>query len=206
MRLILIIAFCLSCSPSVNLAKQARDVIELLKANVNKQTDEIKNRIEFHRADKERLITGIVEFSVIASDCCSSSAKFFDAGFALPNNKSIEIFRDQKYLDSAKSGYIAKISEENIDLKLSQLVLLNMGTQVSDGHAITAESVVDYGDHVKLHVLSSELGYGCVINLWLTHPFQLLKINSRKKLIVQERYERKPCAKKIESINQNEKR
>lgn len=103
MRLILIlIAICLSCSPSVKAAKEPRDVIERLKSNEIELTDEIKCLNEMHRADRKRLVCRIVElegsgsnveFSVITSNHDVSSENYFDTGAAVTNNKSIEIYR-----------------------------------------------------------------------------------------------------------------
>lgn len=103
------------------------------------------------------------------------------------SSKLLETYTDQASYDSAVNTYALQVDGDAIDFAIDQVVLVTMGSRTSGGHTIAAENVKDAGDHVELNVLLSSPGPSCITTQALTHPYQVLKINSLKEVRTIER-------------------
>lgn len=117
------------------------------------------------------------------------------AGFnyVLVSTKKIEVFRESEFFNSTSLLNAAGISNLGTDFDSKQLVFMAMGTQPSSGYAISAENVLDYGGYLRLNIVYSVPGIGCVEDDVLTQPNQLLEVDSRKDVIIHERYVARVC-------------
>ncbi len=120
-----------------------------------------------------------LSFSVIGS------GPYLSGGEGRP--KLVETYTDQASYDSALNTYALRVDGEVIDFAIDQVVLVTMGSRNSGGYTIAAESVKDAGEIVELNVLLSSPGADCVTTDALTHPYQVLKINSLKEVRTIER-------------------
>lgn len=121
-----------------------------------------------------------IDFSIIASGASGY--------FSQSSTKIFEIFRDQdsQNIANSLSGY--GIPERTIEFESKQTILLTTGRKSNGSHTIAVESVVDYGEYVRLNVLLSVRGSGCAVTAAISHPYQFIEINSRKELVIHESY------------------
>jgi len=117
-------------------------------------------------------VIGSVSFTVIGA------GSNFAGGTV--DTKIIEIYTDQVSYDNAVNRYSLPVDDEVIDFASNQVVLITMGSQNSGGYMIAAESVKDVGDNIELNMVLSSPGADCLTTLAITHPYQVLKINSLK--------------------------
>jgi len=101
--------------------------------------------------------------------------------------KKFETYTDQAAFDNALSKYSLQVDGEVVDFTVDQVVLVSMGAQSSGGYSISAESVVDAGDYIELNLILSSPGANCITSQALTHPYQMLKINTQKEVRANER-------------------
>jgi len=126
-----------------------------------------------------------VEFSIIESG--------FDGSVGVSDERRVQIFRDQNSLNNASSLANFGISTPSLTFENQQVVFLTMGLRSNGGFSITAESVEDFGDYIRLNVVLTAPGSGCVTTSILTHPNVLLEINSAKELVLSERFVVESC-------------
>ncbi|MFK7894043.1 MAG: protease complex subunit PrcB family protein [Granulosicoccus sp.] len=128
-----------------------------------------------------------VNFTVLAA------GSYFDHNASTA--KRIEIYRDPDALNNAIAQFNNSLSEVTTDFGSNQAVLFTLGNRPTGGYSIQAESVLDFGDHIRLTVLTTVYhGNECVTTQAETHPYQVLEISSRKELIIQEQFEVANCA------------
>jgi len=127
---------------------------------------------------------GNVSFTIIAT------GTNLDTGLidvvAVGDDKITEVFEDQASLDAAAAEYNIDISNSEIDFLSEQVVLISMGIQFSGGYSISTTDALDAGDTVRLQVSLFSPGDNCIVTSALTHPFQLLKVESLKAITVEE--------------------
>lgn len=128
---------------------------------------------------------GSVTFSVIASG--------FNLNSDTTDTKKTEIFRDQASLALTASEYNIDISSADIDFDTSQVLLISAGVQPTGGYSIAVTDAKDSGDTVKLSVLLESPGANCILTQVLTHPFQLIEIESLKEIAIEERNVTNEC-------------
>jgi len=98
------------------------------------------------------------------------------------DTKIFETYADQVTFDNAANLYSLSVEGEVIDFASNQVVLITMGTQNNGGYTIAAERVRDVGDYLELNILLSSPGADCINTLAITHPYQVLKVNSLKEV------------------------
>lgn len=103
------------------------------------------------------------------------------------DTKVLESYRNQADYDSAVNTYSLRVDGEVIDFTANQVVLISMGNRNSGGFTIAAESVRDAGDYIEMTVILSSPGTDCITTDAITHPYQLLKIDSLKEVRTNER-------------------
>jgi len=94
----------------------------------------------------------------------------------------METFADQASFDNVLNQYSLATDGELIDFSSYQVVLVSTGSNSNGGYSIATESVRDVGDYIELNILLSSPGASCAVTTAFTHPYQLLKINSKKAL------------------------
>lgn len=75
-----------------------------------------------------------------------------------------------------------KISES--DLQQSNFVILNMGQKPTGGYSIKVESVVETEKNIVVKVKETSPEPGAMLMQVITYPYCVVKINSKKEIIV----------------------
>ena len=109
------------------------------------------------------------------------------------DQKVIVIYRDSASLANTSGLIGADFREIETDFESKLVVLVTMGIQPSSGFDIKIESVLDLGRYLELNILLTVPGVGCVEDDVLTYPYQLFEIDSRKEVVIHERYEARIC-------------
>ncbi|EIA07984.1 protease complex subunit PrcB family protein [Flavobacterium frigoris] len=71
-----------------------------------------------------------------------------------------------------------------IDVQKSNFVILNMGEKNTGGYSITIESVVETDKNIIISVKEKEPEPDSIVSQSLTYPFCVVKINSKKEIII----------------------
>jgi hypothetical protein len=70
------------------------------------------------------------------------------------------------------------------DIQKSNFVILNMGEQVTAGYSIGVQSVVETDTNVIITVKENSPESGSILAQVITYPFCVVKINSKKEIII----------------------
>lgn len=101
-----------------------------------------------------------------------ASIRFFEI---LSEESEIEMLQnDEKLKDKIKSN----------DIQTSNFVVLNMGEKPSGGYKIGIESVVETEKNIIISVKETVPEKGAMVSQEMTTPYCVLKINSKKGIIV----------------------
>jgi len=132
-------------------------------------------------------------FSVIGSGSFLSTGTV-ENSTSFDGPKLQEVYSDQAAYEGALNRFALQLdSSDAIDFSTEQVVLLSMGTQNSGGYTIAVESVNDAGEFIELNVVLSSPGAGCLSIGALTHPYQVVTINSLKEVRIIERSVSEDC-------------
>jgi hypothetical protein len=71
-----------------------------------------------------------------------------------------------------------------IDVQKSNFVILNMGEKSTGGYKITVESVIETDKNIIITVKETEPEPGSMVTQGLTYPFCVVKLNSKKEIII----------------------
>jgi hypothetical protein len=71
-----------------------------------------------------------------------------------------------------------------IDVQKSNFVIFNMGEKSSGGYAIAIESVVETDKSIIINVKESSPEPGAIVTQGITYPFCVVKINSKKEILI----------------------
>jgi hypothetical protein len=80
-----------------------------------------------------------------------------------------------------------------VDFAQTKVLLVDMGTRNSGGHAVEVTGVTDHTYHVVAHVLFKRAGKGCATADAMTNPFQFVQISTTKEVLVQETLQVENC-------------
>jgi hypothetical protein len=75
---------------------------------------------------------------------------------------------------------------KDVDFSEYTVLLLDMGQRSSGGHSIHMESAQWEEDHIRVRVILQVPGDNCIVTASLTNPFQILKLKTRKDILVTE--------------------
>jgi hypothetical protein len=70
------------------------------------------------------------------------------------------------------------------DVQQSNFIVLNMGEKPTGGYRITVESVVETEKNIVIKVKEITPEAGAMLTQSITYPYSVVKINSKKKIIV----------------------
>ncbi|WP_339919504.1 protease complex subunit PrcB family protein [uncultured Flavobacterium sp.] len=71
-----------------------------------------------------------------------------------------------------------------IDVQRSNFVILNMGEKSTGGYSIAVESVQETEKNIIINVKESSPELDAMVTQGVTYPFCVLKINSKKEIII----------------------
>ncbi|MBU0942467.1 MAG: protease complex subunit PrcB family protein [Bacteroidetes bacterium] len=71
------------------------------------------------------------------------------------------------------------------DVQNSNFVILNMGEKSTGGYSIGIESVVETDKNIVIKVKETVPKEGAMVTQAITYPFCVVKINSKKEIIIQ---------------------
>lgn len=71
-----------------------------------------------------------------------------------------------------------------IDVQKSNFVILNMGEKSTGGYSISVENVIETDKNIIITVKETEPEPGSMVTQGLTYPFCVVKLNSKKEIII----------------------
>jgi len=139
--------------------------------------------------------TVLIFLALIIVSCGASSSKTSGA------NSLYEILTQQSY-GGASIRFFEILSEENEiamlqndeklkdkikpnDIQTSNFVVLNMGEKTSGGYKIGIESVVETDKNIIITIKETAPEMGSITTQEITTPYCVVKINSKKQIIIE---------------------
>ena len=101
-----------------------------------------------------------------------ASIRFFE--ILTEKNEIAMLQNDEKLIDKIKAN----------DIQTSNFVVLNMGEKTSAGYKINIESVVETEKNIIISIKEIIPGKGSVTTEEITTPYCVVKINSKKEIII----------------------
>ena len=101
-----------------------------------------------------------------------ASIRFFE--ILTEKNEIAMLQNDEKLIDKIKPN----------DIQTSNFVVLNMGEKTSAGYKINIESVVETEKNIIISIKEIIPGKGSVTTQEITTPYCVVKINSKKEIII----------------------
>ena len=101
-----------------------------------------------------------------------ASIRFFE--ILTEKNEIAMLQNDEKLIDKIKPN----------DIQTSNFVVLNMGEKTSAGYKINIESVVETEKNIIITIKEIIPGKGSVTTQEITTPYCVVKINSKKEIII----------------------
>ena len=101
-----------------------------------------------------------------------ASIRFFE--ILSEKNEIVMLQNDEKLKDKIKPN----------DIKTSNFVILNMGEKTSGGYKIGVESVMETDKNVIITIKETVPKMGSMVTQQITNPYCVLKINSKKEIII----------------------
>ena len=101
-----------------------------------------------------------------------ASIRFFE--ILTEKNEIAMLQNDEKLIDKIKPN----------DIQTSNFVVLNMGEKTSAGYKINIESVVETEKNIIITIKEIIPGKGSVTTEEITTPYCVVKINSKKEIII----------------------
>jgi hypothetical protein len=105
--------------------------------------------------------------------------------YAASTSKSAMVIRNANdYADEL----LKRTSEapKDVDFTEYTVLLLDMGQRSSGGHSIHMESALWEEDHIRVKVILQIPGNNCYVTDAITNPFEILKLKTRKDILVTE--------------------
>jgi hypothetical protein len=101
-----------------------------------------------------------------------ASIRFFE--ILSEENEIAMLQNDEKLIDKIKPN----------DIQTSNFVVLNMGEKTSGGYKIGIESVVETDKNIIISVKETAPEKGSMVTQEITTPYCVVKINSKKEIII----------------------
>lgn len=98
---------------------------------------------------------------------------------------SLEHYSRELLLRSSEPTQAVNFANESI-------LLIDMGTRNSGGYSVSLESVSDAGDYIRANVVFTLPG-DCAVTTEITNPYQFIKIETSKEILVTESIELASC-------------
>tara|TARA_R110000868_G_scaffold88244_2_gene246082 strand:+ start:931 stop:1359 length:429 start_codon:yes stop_codon:yes gene_type:complete len=95
-----------------------------------------------------------------------------------------EILSEPNEIRMLQNDKMLKNKISPIDVQKSNFVILNMGEKTTGGYKITVENVVETDKNVIITVKETEPESGTMVTQGFTYPFCVVKINSKKEIII----------------------
>ncbi|TDE03493.1 protease complex subunit PrcB family protein [Flavobacterium hiemivividum] len=95
-----------------------------------------------------------------------------------------EILTEPNEIKMLQNDELLKNKISAVDVQKSNFVILNMGEKNSGGYAVGVESVVETDKNIIINVKESSPEPGAMVTQVITYPFCVVKINSKKDIII----------------------
>lgn len=95
-----------------------------------------------------------------------------------------EILTEPNEIKMLQNDELLKNKISAVDVQKSNFVILNMGEKNSGGYAVGVESVVETDQNIIINVKETSPKPGAMVTQVITYPFCVVKINSKKDIII----------------------
>lgn len=95
-----------------------------------------------------------------------------------------EILTEPNEIKMLQNDELLKDKISALDVQKSNFVILNMGEKNSGGYAVGVESLVETDQNIIINVKESIPESGAMVIEAITYPFCVVKINSKKDIII----------------------
>ena len=96
-----------------------------------------------------------------------------------------EILSEPNEIKMLQNDKMLKNKISPIDVQKSNFVILNMGEKTTGGYKIAVEKVVETDKNIIITVKETEPEAGSMVTQGFTYPFCVVKINSKKEIIIE---------------------
>lgn len=150
-------------------------------------------------------ILALLPFVIVMQGCNSASAEnsnsesYFELIHSKTYNDYAEQASKQVKILQTQDAYITELANktsddpESIDMDNSTVLFIDMGTFSSGGYDINVSYSTQTADYIKLNVEYNYPGDNCGVASVETNPYQFLKVNSTKFIIINETYTAGSC-------------
>ncbi|NGY37980.1 protease complex subunit PrcB family protein [Flavobacterium sp. XN-5] len=95
-----------------------------------------------------------------------------------------EILTEPNEIKMLQNDELLKDKISALDVQKSNFLILNMGEKTSGGYAVGVESAVETDKNIIINVKESIPEPGAMVIQAITYPFCVVKINSKKDIII----------------------
>lgn len=95
-----------------------------------------------------------------------------------------EILTEPNEIKMLQNDELLKNKISAVDVQKSNFVILNMGEKNSGGYAVGVEGVVETDQNIIINVKETSPKPGAMVTQVITYPFCVVKINSKKDIII----------------------
>ncbi|MFT6899090.1 MAG: hypothetical protein ACJA13_003522, partial [Paraglaciecola sp.] len=105
--------------------------------------------------------------------------------YADSTNKSVMVIRSQTEYENA---LLKRTSEtiKAVNFEEETIVLIDMGTRNTGGHAVDIQSFTEENDYIRAKVIFTLPADSCATTQAFTNPFKLIKLKTTKDILVTE--------------------
>ncbi len=96
-----------------------------------------------------------------------------------------EILSEQREIAMLQNDEKLKNKIKPTDIQTSNFIVLNMGEKTSAGYKIGIESAVETDKNIIITIKEIAPESGSMVTLEITTPYSVVKINSKKEIIIQ---------------------
>lgn len=100
------------------------------------------------------------------------------------NIRFYEILSEENEIKMLQNDEKLKDKIKINDIQTSNFIVLNMGEKTSGGYKISIESIVETDKNIVISIKETSPGSGSMVTQEITTPYSVIKINSKKEIII----------------------
>lgn len=100
------------------------------------------------------------------------------------NIRFFEILSETREIKMLQNDENLRKKINTTDVQNSNFVILNMGEKATGGYSIRIDSVIETDKNIIITVKDNSPKAGATVTQMITHPFCVVKINSKKDIII----------------------